>query len=275
LKGGNVITVSESYLKSRELLHSPITIATPLWALIAKTHNLTQLGAIKYVISRINLQDDYNLNDTSISLIQGPPGTGKTRTIIALVSALMHLELPKSNSEDHDIDRTISSKTSTNRLLICAPSNAAIDEVLLRLLKNGGVNRAGKSIKLNLIRLGKPTENCPEEILNLTLENRVEKLLQNDSVWKKLQKASEEVSSLKSKLMNLNQDNKNKKPDSTAFLTESVGSGFHTSDEQRRKLRSELRIAQSFKISAEVQVSLKRTEIRKRLLETCDVLAGM
>nr|XP_024365688.1 uncharacterized protein LOC112277499 isoform X3 [Physcomitrium patens] len=48
-------------------------------------------------------------------LVQGPPGTGKTSTIIGMVSSLL-IEEPSV------------------RILVCAPSNAALDEVAARLV---------------------------------------------------------------------------------------------------------------------------------------------
>lgn len=52
--------------------------------------------------------------EKSFLLVQGPPGTGKTQTIIALVTNLL-IKDPQS------------------RILICAPSNNAIDEIAVRL----------------------------------------------------------------------------------------------------------------------------------------------
>lgn len=46
-----------------------------------------------------------------ILLIQGPPGTGKTHTIIGIVSMIMSTRLANSRS----------------KIMVCAPSNAAID----------------------------------------------------------------------------------------------------------------------------------------------------
>ena len=51
-----------------------------------------------------------------ISLIQGPPGTGKTKTIIAMIQAIFN---------------GIGFIAGTQpKILVCAPSNAAIDEVI-------------------------------------------------------------------------------------------------------------------------------------------------
>ena len=54
-------------------------------------------------------------------LIQGPPGTGKTHTIKGIISML-------------------NCCTSRNKkVLVCAPSNAAIDEIVTRIISKGGL----------------------------------------------------------------------------------------------------------------------------------------
>ncbi|KAK4705650.1 hypothetical protein P7C70_g550, partial [Phenoliferia sp. Uapishka_3] len=72
---------------------------------------------------------------SGLSLIQGPPGTGKTTTILKIVEAWVK-----------------------RRLLICAPSNAAVDEILRRLLLAPLSSPDFKSDerKLSIIRLGDP-----------------------------------------------------------------------------------------------------------------------
>jgi senataxin len=106
-------------------------------------------------------------------IIQGPPGTGKTSAILGMVSALLHRNtdsmtpppstststsalsgvdamggdggLPENNLtgfSNHTVDGRDGKK---QRLLLCAPSNAAVDELLLRLLK-GVYNSHGKLV---------------------------------------------------------------------------------------------------------------------------------
>jgi AAA domain len=97
--------------------------------------------------------------------VQGPPGTGKTSAILGMVSALLHrcsvspsaassasasTSPPASQGigEGIAVSNTQSDSAANmgligtdngahkkQRLLLCAPSNAAVDELLLRLLK--------------------------------------------------------------------------------------------------------------------------------------------
>ncbi|KAJ3910558.1 SEN1 N terminal-domain-containing protein [Lentinula edodes] len=62
------------------------------------------------------------LKSDGFVLIQGPPGTGKTSTICALISASLET-ISQGPSKNHE----------KRKVLLCAPSNAAIDEIVYRL----------------------------------------------------------------------------------------------------------------------------------------------
>ncbi|KAF8327025.1 SEN1 N terminal-domain-containing protein [Cantharellus anzutake] len=94
-----------------------------------------------------------SLQIRGFSLIQGPPGTGKTSTIVALAyTFLLNRRRPataifvgrESRSED---------KEPPKKLLICAPSNAAIDEVAQRL-KQGFRKSDGSLYIPKIVRIG-------------------------------------------------------------------------------------------------------------------------
>ena len=59
------------------------------------------------------LEKVIDMPENDILLIQGPPGTGKTHTITGIISMLM--------------------SSGAKKLLICAPSNAAVDEIVTRV----------------------------------------------------------------------------------------------------------------------------------------------
>ncbi|KAL8290325.1 hypothetical protein RQP46_002583 [Phenoliferia psychrophenolica] len=86
------------------------------------------------------------------SLIQGPPGTGKTSTIVALVAA-------------HRAQR--------ERLLICAPSNAAVDEIAKRLMR-GLPEPNGSFTPIKVVRLGREDDpKVDREVVPILLRNLV------------------------------------------------------------------------------------------------------
>ena len=99
------------------------------------------------------------------SLIRGPPGTGKTKTIRALVASFL----------SRRAGTTIGAKKASApqaRMLLCAPSNAAIDELVIRI-KNG-VEIDGKRILPRLVRLGRDEAVHPN-VRDVTLDALVEK----------------------------------------------------------------------------------------------------
>ncbi|KAI0201745.1 SEN1 N terminal-domain-containing protein [Astrocystis sublimbata] len=94
----------------------------------------------------------------AFTLVQGPPGTGKTKTIVAMVGALLAGAQP-APSMGTAIKRPngaapAANRGTTKKLLVCAPSNAAVDELVLRL-KAGVKSMNGVFNKINVIRLGR------------------------------------------------------------------------------------------------------------------------
>lgn len=62
-----------------------------------------------------------------VMLIQGPPGTGKTHTIIGIISMLMSAR----------------SGNNKQKILVCAPSNAAVDQIMIRIIERGLIGLQG------------------------------------------------------------------------------------------------------------------------------------
>ena len=69
--------------------------------------------------------------------MQGPPGTGKTSTIMALVSAFLSLRAGEVPALPEKLPKgprgQAPAATRPRRILVCAQSNAAADELTLRL----------------------------------------------------------------------------------------------------------------------------------------------
>ncbi|KAI8461259.1 SEN1 N terminal-domain-containing protein [Phakopsora pachyrhizi] len=87
-----------------------------------------------------------SLATPGFSLIQGPPGTGKTSTIVGLVGAFI-ASRPAVNKPSGG------AASITKKILLCAPSNAAVDEVAKRL-KEGVRGSQGELIIPKLVRIG-------------------------------------------------------------------------------------------------------------------------
>jgi len=92
--------------------------------------NPKQMEAVFRVTETVLKKED------KLCFIQGPPGTGKSKVIVNLVSQILYSE--------HTNRKTL-------RILICASSNAAIDEIVLRLLNI----RSKLKNRFNMVRIGR------------------------------------------------------------------------------------------------------------------------
>ncbi|PWN49744.1 hypothetical protein IE53DRAFT_388008 [Violaceomyces palustris] len=113
-----------------------------------------------------------SLGTEGFSLIQGPPGTGKTKTICALIGAFVSRRKAPATS----IHAGRAGVTApTKKILLCAPSNAAIDEVAKRA-KAGMRNADGKMIHPKVIRIGRD-EGINVSVKDISLEYLIEQAL--------------------------------------------------------------------------------------------------
>ncbi|KAK0954969.1 DEAD-box type RNA helicase [Friedmanniomyces endolithicus] len=124
------------------------------------------------------------LENEGFSLIQGPPGSGKTKTIVAIVGGLLsqtlgsagtgsgvtRIAVPKGAGGGQGVGEGAGKK-----LLVCAPSNAAVDELVMRL-KGGVTTRNGKRCQINVVRIGR-SEAINSQVLDVTMDELVAKRL--------------------------------------------------------------------------------------------------
>ncbi|XP_048414445.2 probable helicase senataxin isoform X2 [Stegostoma tigrinum] len=109
----------------------------------------------------------------NICLIQGPPGTGKSKTIVGFLHRLLNEEQENVKPSD---SRNI--RTKRTRILVCAPSNAAIDDLMKKIIvdfkskckdKNNTLGNCGD---VNLVRLG-PERAIHSDVLKFSLDYQV------------------------------------------------------------------------------------------------------
>ena len=119
------------------------------------------------------------------TLIQGPPGTGKTKTIVAMVGALLSDQLgqqmtgtPVGVPMRPGAGIQANNQARPKKLLVCAPSNAAVDELVLRL-KNGVKSINGKQTNINVLRLGR-SDAINAAVKDVTLDELVRSRLEGD-----------------------------------------------------------------------------------------------
>ena len=109
------------------------------------------------------------LDNDAFTLIQGPPGSGKTKTICALVGAIMSSNLPAQASSTQAANT--SNLSTAKKVLVCAPSNAAVDELVMRF-KSGVKTMSGKEEKINVVRLGR-SDAINAAVKDLTIDELV------------------------------------------------------------------------------------------------------
>ncbi|XP_004301316.1 PREDICTED: uncharacterized ATP-dependent helicase C29A10.10c-like [Fragaria vesca subsp. vesca] len=142
------------------------------------------------------------------TLVQGPPGTGKTHTVWGMLNVI-HLvqyqqyytsllkklapESLKQNTEsntdnvamgsidevlqsmDQNLFRTLPKLCPKPRMLVCAPSNAATDELLSRVLDRGFIDGEMKVYRPDVARVGVDSQTRAAQAVSV--ERRTEQLL--------------------------------------------------------------------------------------------------
>ncbi|XP_037257218.1 probable helicase senataxin isoform X1 [Falco rusticolus] len=109
-----------------------------------------------------------------ICLIHGPPGTGKSKTIVGLLSLVL-----RENTRNEKTTKKTNSKIKPNRFLVCAPSNAAVDELMKKIIiafKEKCQNRQeplGNCGDIKLVRLG-AEKAINNEVRRFSLVKQVE-----------------------------------------------------------------------------------------------------
>ncbi|SOV06578.1 uncharacterized protein UDID_01761 [Ustilago sp. UG-2017a] len=120
-----------------------------------------------------------SLATKGFSLIQGPPGTGKTKTICALIGAFVSRQ--KGPSTSVQAGQAQGKVDATKKILLCTPSNAAIDEVAKRA--RAGIRLLdGKVIHPKVVRVGRE-EAVNVSVKDISLEYLVEQRLKAEGAF--------------------------------------------------------------------------------------------
>jgi len=196
-----------------------LTIPPEMRSAMEQTYNQSQMKAIQS-----------GLDGSPINLVQGPPGTGKTKTILGLLSIIMHsvpqdykeilaqgksggsgcllaedaerlwrklsphlvgLENPRDflpieadfalegnpgNDSSFGLKnvavpyKVVRGTSRRNHVLVCAPSNSALDEIVSRLMNFGLMDDHGKMYTPSIVRVG---VNIHHSVASVSLDNLV------------------------------------------------------------------------------------------------------
>jgi hypothetical protein len=129
-------------------------------------------------------------NLSKIMMIQGPPGTGKTHTLVGVVKEIYNTWHPWKRDE-------------LPKILVCAPSNGAVDEIGKRLFAERNFLRAkDKTRQLRCVRMGLE-ENVKSECQHITLDRLVEENMRKGHGYEEqIKKLEEEMAHLDIEISN-------------------------------------------------------------------------
>jgi hypothetical protein len=182
---------------------------------LTETYNESQLSAINTAT-----------NQYGFTLIQGPPGTGKTSTIIGMLNS-NHLreydcyyklvldtilgpegQLCRASTNEIPWVNLISKFSKIKpRILVVAPSNVAVDNIIERILENGFLDGNCCKYKPNILRIG-GRKTARVKIVSLDDILVQEQLVFDDTIHKTqdLLKKKKEIEHLNIQISNLIRD---------------------------------------------------------------------
>ncbi len=145
-----IIAQNSRIAELRETFHSsiPPNFSAELDSIFIQNLNQSQNNAIKKTLAC-----------KDVAVIHGPPGTGKTTTLVQAIRICTQSE---------------------NQVLVCAPTNTAVDLLTEKL----------KEIGVNVLRLGHPAR-ISEELINTSVDGQIQNH-KNYSEIKNLRKNAEE-----------------------------------------------------------------------------------
>jgi DNA polymerase III delta prime subunit len=172
----------------------PAAMSAGLWRQLSAELNADQLSAVQRVC-------ESDATTSPLLLLHGPPGTGKTQTILGIISAVLcgctrslvakrpivpgcSFQLSPSTKRlaaqtlQLDAKRPVRSRI---KVLVCAPSNTAVDEIVLRLRSDGLLDTNGgrrSAAELRVVRVYKGNarqeEGGDEAVIDFSLDALVE-----------------------------------------------------------------------------------------------------
>jgi len=155
--------------------------------------NPSQLEAVVHAVGGFGGAEE------PVTLIQGPPGTGKTTTLVVCVNALHNAQYQQyyqqvlaAVGKVDDIVRQAGWKKCARRcgwledlrhlkprILIAAPSNVAVDNVVQKIVQLGFVDGTGSSYSPDIVRVGRGSVGAGVA----SLDARVDDFLTKDIAW--------------------------------------------------------------------------------------------
>ncbi|XP_041753580.2 probable helicase senataxin isoform X1 [Coregonus clupeaformis] len=209
-------------------------------------YNPDQVRAVRTGMSVIRNQQ----LTPKICLIHGPPGTGKSKTIVGLLQTLFSEGV---QSMAPPVNRQ--AKPRRTRVLLCAPSNAAIDNLMKKIIlvfKEKCKNIQGNCGDINLVRLGNDrtiSKNLKPFSLDSQVKNKTQKALmsQDSDVHRRIAQLDENIDKISKMLPKLQKNEEmyhELAEQKSRLLQERKTLGYQLKQSRSRKQETQARVLQ-------------------------------
>ena len=213
------------------------------------------------------------------TLVQGPPGTGKTKTIVAMVGSLL-TEVLHSAASVVSLSRTLPGAKgpppTKKKLLVCAPSNAAVDELVLRL-KNGVKTCKGQHMALNVLRLGR-SEAMNAEVKDVSLDELVKRKMDGENNIGAALKEKDDLHGragmLKAKIAELKPTLESARAASNTNLEQEVQRQYDSIKSEQSKIGRQIDDLKSKASTRERDNKIRRTQFEQEFLDKAHVVCA-
>ncbi|XP_048578304.1 uncharacterized protein LOC5512433 isoform X2 [Nematostella vectensis] len=216
-----------------------------------------------------------------IHLTQGPPGTGKSHTIVGIITRI--LNHPRSCEENRNHSEVFPDKT---RLLVCAPSNEAVDELVRKIVRaaprrdvankeNVRKDRNARDVKNNcgdfvLVRVGRKSHVSPS-VKDVCLDNMAQGILkQKDTAI-----ATDNSSNLKTQLRSVHKQS-DLLDKEKFYLQDMIQNKGEDDDDEKCELQAQLEVVETKRKALSTQrhaldkqyCQMKHKEAQERRMES-------
>ncbi|SPQ19663.1 bc50827a-d072-4c71-b1bd-e443da840486 [Thermothielavioides terrestris] len=212
------------------------------------------------------------------TLIQGPPGTGKTKTIVAMVGCLLTGVL-KSSHGGVALARpggaAPAGSAPSKKLLVCAPSNAAVDELVLRL-KAGVKTMNGTTHKIEVLRLGR-SDAINAAVKDVTLDELVRVRMEaeiNNGGPSDREQLHQEAGELKEKVAELKPQLEAARASDNRALAMKLQREFDELKRRQAHIGAKIDAQKSDGNTFAREVEIKRRQIQQDILDKAQVLCA-